>query len=229
MKALRVLRMVRQKERDNDEVKFSDYDITEALNEAIRYLNIDLSNKRSQYLERYKDYVLEDVNSEIIAKFTVYGQDQEVFSDTRYVFDVMDSDADHVDFATTGVDLPDGLVTIAYIERIDDHYRLRPATTLFEAQGDYGMDKYFIFGGKIYTKSTAFRISYYGTVPEIADISTESIELPDILIDLIAKMTRLVLNNGDNDALTQAMSAAVDAAIPRRRYSNARQKMPFYL
>ena len=52
MKALRVLRMVRQKERDNDEVKFSDYDITEALHEAIRYLNIDLSNKRSQYLER---------------------------------------------------------------------------------------------------------------------------------------------------------------------------------
>ena len=39
MKALRVLRMVRQKEHDNDEVKFSDYDITEALNEEPELVN----------------------------------------------------------------------------------------------------------------------------------------------------------------------------------------------
>ena len=55
MEAIKVLRAVRQKEQDNDEVKYSDYDIVSAINEAIRYLNVSLVHKDSEFLRKSKD------------------------------------------------------------------------------------------------------------------------------------------------------------------------------
>ena len=68
-----------------------------------------------------------------------------------------------------------------------------------------------------------------GAVPEIKDVEKDTIELPDVFFDLLVKMARLVLNNGDADTLTQAVSAAVDSVIPRRRLSNVRSRMPFWM
>ena len=65
MKALRVLRMVRQKEQDNDEVKYSDYDIREAVNEVLRYLNVSLSNKGSEHLQKTIDLNQTNINLDI--------------------------------------------------------------------------------------------------------------------------------------------------------------------
>ena len=86
-----------------------------------------------------------------------------------------------------------------------------------------------LFGGRLYVKHPGFRLNYIGSVPEIDDVTQDSIDLPDVFFDIIVKMARLVLNNGDADTLTQAVSAAVDSLIPRRRLSHVRSRMPFWM
>ena len=65
MKAIKVLRAVRQKEQDNDEVTYSDYDIVSAINEVIRYLNISLAHKDSEFLRKSVDYDEREMNKVI--------------------------------------------------------------------------------------------------------------------------------------------------------------------
>ena len=74
-----------------------------------------------------------------------------------------------------------------------------------------------------------FKIVFVDDVMPITDVEKDSIDLPDVFFDILVKMARLVLNNGDADTLTQAVSAAVDSAIPRRRLSNVRSRMPFWM
>ena len=72
-------------------------------------------------------------------------------------------------------------------------------------------------------------MTYYMSVSPVMDVEKDTIDLPDIFFEPIVKLVRLVLNNGDADAMTQAVNLAVDEAIPKRRYKRVRQKMPFYL
>lgn len=51
-----VKRAVRFKERDNDEVRFSDYDIKDAVNEAIRYVSNSLADSNADFNEKTKFY-----------------------------------------------------------------------------------------------------------------------------------------------------------------------------
>lgn len=230
MKALRVLRMVRQKEQDNDEVRFSDYDIREAVNEVLRYINTSLANKGSEYLQTVKVFDQEELNAEVEGEFEE--ETLELFECQEELFD---SDAPifaklkHYDFAETGVELPDDYVSLVDIQRMSDGYHLRPATSWSEVGSPWGDDKYIVQGGRIYVKGESFRICYNRMIPEVKDLSEGSIDLPDIYLDPIVKLTRLVLNNADVDTMTQAVNTAVERVIPRRRYVNARQRMPFRL
>ena len=56
IKANKILRMVRRKVKDNNEVQYSDYDVLDALNECIRYIGMDFSMKNSDFLEKIKKY-----------------------------------------------------------------------------------------------------------------------------------------------------------------------------
>lgn len=56
IKANKILRMVRRKVKDNNEVQYSDYDVLDALNECIRYVSQDFSMKNSDFLEKIKKY-----------------------------------------------------------------------------------------------------------------------------------------------------------------------------
>lgn len=210
MKAIKVLRAVRQKEQDNDEVKYSDYDIVSAINEVIRYLNIDLAHKDSEFLRRSKDYDEHEMNAAI---------DAENVETEGY------EPKEHEDFAHKGVELPEGYISLVSVQRSSDYYDLYPATSLARLKER----NYVLYGGRLYVKHTGFRLNYIGGAPEIKDVETEDIELPDLLFDIIVKLARLVLNNGDADTLTQAVSAAVDSVIPRRRLSNVRSRMPFWM
>lgn len=84
-------------------------------------------------------------------------------------------------------------------------------------------------GGKLYVRQEAFLLGYMGGAETVKDIESDTIDLPDLFFDTLVKLIRLVLNNGDVDTMAQAVTGAVDEAIPRRRYTNPRQKMPFYL
>ena len=67
MAAQAVLRAVRQKEGDNNAVKYSDYDILCAINEVLRYLNVDLSNKQAECLRHIREYDEDQENDAIRA------------------------------------------------------------------------------------------------------------------------------------------------------------------
>lgn len=216
MKAINILRAVRQKEQDNDEVKYSDYDITCAMNEVLRYVNVDLSNKGSDYLHKMARYNQDEINAAIVA-------DNEANVDTPEY-----EPKELVDFAVTGVKVPDSFISIMYIQRTDG-YRLHPVSTLLELQSGYGEDKYLMAGGRIYVKHKEFILGYMGGAAPVKNIEKDEVQLPDIFFDTLVKLIRIVLNNNDVDTMTQAVTGAVDEVIPRRRYSNSRQKMPFYL
>ena len=213
MKAIKVLRAVRQKEQDNDEVKYSDYDIVSAVNEVIRYLNISLAHKDSEFLRKSADYDEREMNAAIDAENEA-NKDAEGYEPKE-----------HEDFARKGVELPDGYISLVSVQRSDDYYDLYPATSLARLKEK----TYVLFGGRLNVKHPGLRLSYMGAVPEVVDAAKDDIELPDVFFDTIVKMARLVLNNGDADTLTQAVSAAVDSLIPRRRLSNVRSRMPFWM
>ena len=54
--ATRIKEMVRWKEKDTDEVRFSDYEIWDALNEVLRYTGNRLANMQSDVTEREQVY-----------------------------------------------------------------------------------------------------------------------------------------------------------------------------
>lgn len=213
MEAIKILRAVRQKEQDNDEVKYSDYDIVSAINEAIRYLNISLVHKDSEFSRKSKDYDEREMNAAIDAENEA-NQDVEGYEPKE-----------REDFAHKGVELPDGYLSLVSVQRSSDYYDLYPATSLARLKEK----NYVLFGGRLYVKHRGFRLNYMGAVPEVKDVDKDTIELPDVFFDVLVKMARLVLNNGDADTLTQAVSAAVDSLIPRRRLSNMRSRMPFWM
>ena len=57
----------------------------------------------------------------------------------------------------------------------------------------------------------------------------DTIPLPDTYIDAIVKLTRMVLNNAEADVMTQAVMTETDAIVPRRKWNNARAKLPFFV
>lgn len=217
MDALKVLRLVRQKEQDNDEVKYSDYDVQGAVNEALRYLVVSLANKGSEYLQKVETFDQNVINAQIRAENEANAENVE------YV------PKELIDFATTGMTLPDDYISLIDIQRTSDGYHLHPATSLMEATGDDGEGKYIVIGGKIFVKGKAFQLCYYRMIPEVKSFEQDKIDLPEIYLDPIVKLARLVLNNADVDTMTQAVNTAVERTMPRRRYTNSRQKMPFSL
>ena len=180
--ATRIKEMVRWKEKDMDEVRFSDYEIWDALNEVLRYVANRLANMQSDVTEREKVY-----------------DDAAVFAD--------------------GVPLPDDFLSVKGLYRLSDDYRLHAVSDEHLTAGTFRLS-----GGKLYA-GEPFRLQYYGTLGAAKD--GWLISLPESFTDAIVKLTRMVLNNTDVDAMTQAVVTEVDAIVPRRKYNNLRPKMPF--
>ena len=60
-----VKRLIRFKEKDNNEIRFSDYEIKMSVNECIRYLNNAFALQNSDFLEKSLDFVEADMNAEV--------------------------------------------------------------------------------------------------------------------------------------------------------------------
>jgi hypothetical protein len=211
-------------------VKFSDYDILDSLNQVIRYLSISLANRGDQYLQHVKDYNEDEVNQATIDEYTVYGSSAFVSEDEREVFstDEIDDNADIVSFPLTGVKLPEGYTSIISVQDLEHGRDLSPATSLamLNSPRHYGM--YFIAGDRIYVKTKSFRLNYYAPIAQVKTIDDE-IDLPSLFLDTLVMLTRMVLNNnGQVETMADAFDRAIDHVLPRRRYSNIRQRMPFY-
>ena len=176
--------MVRWKEKDMDEVRFSDYEIYHAMNEVLRYLRAHLANMQSDLLEREKVYEIGD-------------------------------------FVNGAVELPDDFTSVKGVWRLSDHERLHAVS-----DDHVTADTFRLFAGRIYAE-VGILLHYYGRLPAVRD--GDAIPLPDTYIDPLIKLTRMVLSNADVDTMTQAVSAEVDAIVPRRKYNNARAKLPFFV
>ena len=61
-----IKRLIRFKEKDNNEIRFSDYEIKMAVNECIRYLNNSFALQNSDFLEKAKHFNEAEMNAEVI-------------------------------------------------------------------------------------------------------------------------------------------------------------------
>lgn len=198
--AKEIKRLVRYKQRDNDEIKWSDYDIKNALNEALRYINQSRGLQNSDFLE--KEYII----------------------DIHEINKANEEQKPPVDFAKDGVELPADYLVLVGIIRMNDGHELKPA----EAVRIPDARQYKILGNKIYSGAESVKIVYRYFIPSINDIENDKIELPVFLKDCIVKITCLILNQAETDVLLQSVNSIVSAVIPTRRYRNLEKKMPFY-
>ena len=205
----KVIRLVRFKEKDNDEVKYSDYDIIQSLNEVLGYMSIRLSEMNSDFLE--KAVVLDEkkINEQIAAENEELPEGEE--------------ERETVIFPVTGVDLPDDFLTLIAVKRLRDDYRLKCT----QSGSRLRHDEYYIMGNKLYCRCHCVKLLYRRAIEQIAK-ETDTIDLPESFLLNLAKMTSMVLhNNAQTDVLREALDSVIDSMIIRRRYSNPRIKPPF--
>ena len=210
IKAQKIIRLVRLKERDNDEAKYSDYEIISSLNEAIRYMNTRFSTMNADFLEKVKVLDEAQINAEIEA------YNAQVEEENR---------KEWVRFGLTGVELPDDFLSLVGVVRNGccENTKLKcgqPGLRL-------APDGYYIMGNRLYTRCKSVRLIYRASIQQVAD-TTDEIELPDFFMDGLAKMTGTILHNDTNtDVMREAFDRVIDSMVPRRRYSNVRTRPMF--
>ena len=208
---------VRYKVKDFDEITYSDYDVIEAVNECIRYLNQDDALKNSDFLEKIKHYVQEDMNAEII-EYNETHPDEEP--------------KELYDFAETGVEMPDDMITMVDVMRLKDGYHLHPIPAV-EKINPHFRGQYKVINGRIYA-NTDFDLLYRAEIAQVkfGDLTDADaiIELPSVFSDLLVKISVMILTNtADNDVMAREVSRLTDNLIPNRRYNNIKVRMPFHV
>lgn len=200
-----IIRGVRFKQKDNNEVNFSDYDILTSLNEALRYINQSYAMRNSDFLEKLKPYKIRDINKEIDEWNEEHPEEQKP----------------HLRFED-GFDLPDDFLTIVNIRDTFGH-PLSPCP----ADVPPRVHQYKIVGSKLYLHVDAVMLYRY----VISDVKMDGeIELPRIFYDPIIKVTGMVLNNSpDTDVMMQEINTIVENLIPARRYANLDVPLPWKL
>lgn len=206
---------IRYKTKDLNEVLYSDYDILEAVNECIRYLNQEKALKNSDFLERIKHYVQDEMNAEI-AKWN----EEHPEEDPKPPYN----------FLETGVELPDDMITLVDIIRAKDGYHLHPIPAVEPINPHY-CGQYKIVNNRVYVNGD-FDMLYRAEIAQLklSDLSDAEayVELPMVFADLLCKVAVMVLTESvDNDVLTSEVSRVTDNLITGRRYNNIKVRMPF--
>ena len=211
----RLVYRIRFKVKDMDEVTYSDYDVMEAVNECIRYLNQDKALKNSDFLEKVQHYVQEEMNAEVTAWNEAHPDEE-----PKPLYD----------FPQTGAELPEDLITMVDIIRLKDGYHMSPIPAV-EQINPHTSGQFKVVNGRIYA-NTDFDLLYRAEIAQItlADMSDSEaiIELPEVFSDLLAKVAVMILTNtADNDVMAKEVSRVTDNLITGRRYNNIKVRMPF--
>ena len=98
-----VKRLIRFKEKDNNEIRFSDYEIKMAVNEVIRYLNNSYSLQNSDFLEKAVTFMESEINKDAEEKISL---------------------------STDGVDLPEDFISLVSIMSLRDGYVMSPTLSI---------------------------------------------------------------------------------------------------
>ena len=207
--------LIRYKLGDNNEVQYSDYDILQAINEVLRYVNQYYIN--SDFLEKVQHYRQDDMNREIDeynASLSTDPSDETAEKPTP---------KEHIDMPITGVDLPDDFLTLVRI--VDGHGRdLHPGDAIRPPH----WDEYKIFRNKLYAGVKDVDMLYNAAFLSITDLDTGTVELPAVFLDVLCKLSCMVLTQTpDGDTMQQAVEAALANVVPMRKYANTEKRMPF--
>ena len=208
---------IRYKAKDMDAVIYSDYDVLEAVNECIRYLNQEKALKNSDFLEKRTYFNEAEMNAEI-KKYNEEHPEEEP--------------KELLNFVETGVDLPEDLITLVDITRGRDGYHLSPVPAV-EGINPHYQNQYKIINGKLYT-NTDFYLLYRAEIAQLklADLTDKEaiVELPEVFTDLLIKVSVMILTNtADNDVMAREISRVAENLIPGRRYNNIKIRMPFHV
>ena len=207
--------LIRYKLGDNNEVQYSDYDILQAINEVLRYVNQYYIN--SDFLEKVQHYRQDEMNAEIDeynASLSTDPSDETAEKPTP---------KEHIDMPITGVDLPDDFLTLVRI--VDGHGRdLHPGDAIRPPL----WDEYKIFRNKLYAGVKDVDMLYNAAFLSITDLDTGTVELPAVFLDVLCKLSCMVLTQTpDGDTMQQAVEAALANVVPMRKYANTEKRMPF--
>lgn len=204
-------RLIRFKSKDNNEIRFSDYDIREALNECIRYFNNSYALQNSDFLEKTIVLDEEEKNMEVDAiNAERLGTGEELLP--RY------------DFKNTGVELPEDYIVLETIRPEGGAGFAHPT----EAGRIPQRDEFRVTGSRLYLGCPVVTMTYKAAIPEVKS-EDDVLDLPFVFKDSLAKITCMILeNNATTDVMMEAVNDAVSSIVPRRRYANARIRMPFY-
>lgn len=195
-----VKRQLRYKNRDLNEVKFSDYDVKMATNEALRYISNAFATRNADFVERTAEYSEEEINAERA-----------------------EEGLPPISFRTDGVDFPEDYSTmVSVVDPRDDGLMLQTCLAN-RIPKDY---EYKIVGNKIYTGCKVFRLMYKMRIPEVDD-DESIIDLPVIYLDALVDVVTISLQNEPLDSMLNNVNQIVDAMVPRRRYRNSKVNMQF--
>ncbi len=201
-------RLIRFKEKDNNEIRFSDYDIKMAVNECIRYINNSFAMQSSDFLEKTATYVEEDMNAEIAA-----ANEELPDEDKQPLYNFKDE----------GLELPEDFISLVSVMALIDGRIMSPVESIRTPMPW----QYKVVGNRIYSGTRGFKMVYKAALSEVKD-EEDVIELPFIFKDSMAKITSMILNNNaSTDVMMQAVNDAVAQLVPRRRFRNAHVRMPF--
>ena len=205
---------IRYKVKDFDEVVYSDFDVLEAVNECIRYLNQDKALKNSDFLEKIKHYIQSEMNAEVAEWNEEHPGDPKEF----------------YDFPVTGAELPEDMITMVDIMRLKDGYHMSPIPAV-EQINPHTQGQYKVVNGRIYA-NTDFDMLYRAEIAQLRfdDITDDEaiVELPAVFSDLLVKIAVMTLTNTvDTDVMESEISRITNNLIPQRRYNNIKTRMPF--
>lgn len=211
--AKEILRLVRFKNKDNDEVEHSDYDIKNCINEALRYISQSQALQNSDFLTTSTIFDETALNADIQEK------NEEIKNNPDYTEEDL---LPLYNFMLEGVDLPADFQIMLGVTR-HDGYKMRPCdVSAIPQRGEYK-----VMGEKIYSGYGYFVLTYQRTILPIQNLEQDNIEMPRYCLDLIVKITSMILNQTQNDVLLQEIDNIARSIVPRRKFNNARIKMPF--
>lgn len=205
MKAKDIINLVRYQLKDNNAVQYSDYDVMQALNSCLRYMN--------QYY----------INSDFLEQVVYYRED-EINAQIDKANQSADTPVAHVSMKLTGVDLPDDFLSLVRVVRECDGVDMHPC----QAIKTPWPREYKILQNKIYAGVKDIAVMYNIELKAVSSVD-DTINLPGVFRDALAKLTCTILaNNPDTDTMQSAFEDVLRSIVPLRRYSNMRKKMPFY-
>lgn len=213
--AAELKRLIRYKAGDNNEVTYSDYDVLQAINETLRYVNQYYLN--SDFLEKVEHYRQDDLNKaidEYNASLTTDTSDETAEKPTP---------KEHIDMRFTGVDLPDDFLSLVRVVDSRGH-DLHTCDAIRPPR----WDEYKILQNKLYAGVKDVDMLYNAAFLSITSLDDGKIELPRVFLDALCKLAVMILTQTpDGDTMQQATEDALANIVPLRKYANVEKRMPF--